>query len=166
MAVLSAGLLVFRRAPRLEFLLAHPGGLFWARKDDGAWTIPKGLVEEGEDPRLAALREFGEETGLSVEGEPVALAPVKQKSGKVVAIWMVEANPALSAFHSNTFELELPRGSGRMVSFPEIDRIAWFAPDEAMRKILPGQAPILIEALQRMGPGAHTKARSREDDRA
>lgn len=151
-ASLSAALLVWRRTgEQPEFLLAHPGGPFWAKRDEGAWTIPKGLVEPGEDPLAAAFREFAEETGLDVAGDPVRLAPVKQKGGKVVAAWMVEADPDLAVFRSNTFELELPRGSGRRVSFPEIDRIAWFAPEAALAKIIPGQAPILREALQNMG---------------
>jgi predicted NUDIX family NTP pyrophosphohydrolase len=148
----SAGLLVFRRAGAgVEFLLAHPGGPFWTMRDDGAWTIPKGLVGEGEPRRAAALREFEEEVGQAVAGDLVELSPLKQRSGKVVFAWMVEADLDLSAFASNTFDLEWPRGSGRTASFPEIDRVAYLAPDAALVKILPGQAGFIHEALARLG---------------
>lgn len=147
----SAGLLVYRRVGgATAFLLAHPGGPFWAQRDDGAWSIPKGLVGAGEDALAAARREFGEETGLKVHGPFAALAPLKQKSGKTVHGWMVEANPDLTVFASNLFEMEWPPKSGRRMSFPEIDRIAWFTPDEALAKILPGQAGFVREALERL----------------
>jgi predicted NUDIX family NTP pyrophosphohydrolase len=155
MAEVSAGLLVYRRAAgSLQFLLAHPGGPFWARRDDGAWTIPKGLVGGNEEPHAAALREFKEETGLDLQGSFAALAPLKQKSGKTVFCWLVEADPDLGAFASNLFEMEWPPRSGRRASFPEIDRIAWFAPDEALAKILAGQAGFIREALERLGAPA------------
>jgi predicted NUDIX family NTP pyrophosphohydrolase len=151
MAETSAGLLVYRRtAGSLQFLLAHPGGPFWAGRDDGAWSIPKGLIGEGEDRQAAALREFHEETGQTVSGDLVALTPLRQKSGKIVHAWMIEADPDLAGFSSNLFEMEWPRRSGRRASFPEIDRVAWFGPGEALVKILPGQAKFIREALDRL----------------
>src|SRR5216683_2380895 len=110
---ISAGILVFRRKGALEVLLAHPGGPFWAKKDDGAWTIPKGLVDPGEELAAAARREFTEETNLIAGGDLVALAPVNQKSGKVVHAFAVEADFELGAFSSNTFEIEWPPKSGK-----------------------------------------------------
>lgn len=151
MAEKSAGLLVYRwREGGPEFLLAHPGGPFWARHDDGAWTIPKGLIGEGEETHAAALREFEEETGQTVRGEFVELTPLKQKSGKIVHCWLVEADLDLTAFRSNEFEMEWPRRSGRMQAFPEIDRVAWFGAEETLRKILPGQQGFISEAMQRL----------------
>ena len=143
----SAGLLVYRPAGAgLEFLLAHPGGPFWARKDAGAWSIPKGLVEPGEDDLAAAIREFDEEIGIAVTGEFKPLAPLKQKGGKTVVAWLVEADLDLSAFRSNTFELEWPPRSGRRMVVPEVDRAAYFGADEAREKILPGQRGFIEEA--------------------
>jgi predicted NUDIX family NTP pyrophosphohydrolase len=136
----------------VQFLLAHPGGPFWARRDDGAWTIPKGLVDEGEDTLAAALREFTEETGLTADGPFVALTPLKQKSGKLISCWLAEADLDLSTFRSNLFEMQWPPKSGRAAAFPEIDRVGWFAPDEALVKILPGQAGFVHEALARLAP--------------
>ena len=151
MAEVSAGLLVYRRAAgSLQFLLAHPGGPFWARRDTGAWSIPKGLVGQGEDRQAAALREFGEETGLTVDGPFTPLTPLKQNSGKTVHGWLVEADPDLGAFASNLFEMEWPPRSGRRASFPEIDRVAWFTVDEALAKILPGQAGFIREAVEQL----------------
>jgi len=147
---ISAGLLVFRRAPTLEVLLAHPGGPFWARKDPGAWTIPKGLVEPGEDLAAAARREFTEETNLRAAGELTALMPVNQKSGKIVHAFALEADLDLSAFASNTFEVAWPPKSGRRQSFPEIDRIAYFALPAARDKILAYQRPLLDELEARL----------------
>jgi predicted NUDIX family NTP pyrophosphohydrolase len=146
----SAGLLVYRRAPGLQFLLVHPGGPFWKNRDLGAWSIPKGLVDPGEEMMDAARREFAEEVGLAVEGDFVDLKPLKQKSGKVVHAWMIEADLDLAGFRANLFELEWPRGSGRVQTFPEIDRAAYLAPDEALAKILPGQAGFIHEALARL----------------
>jgi predicted NUDIX family NTP pyrophosphohydrolase len=148
---ISAGLLAFRRRNALEVLLAHPGGPFWAKKDDSVWTIPKGLAEPGADLLSSAQREFAEETNLSPDGEFIALAPVKQKSGKVVHAWAFEADFDIAAFASNTFEIEWPPRSGRWTSFPEIDRIAYFALPAAARKILPYQLPLLRELEQRLG---------------
>src|SRR6185437_13824937 len=137
----SAGLLIYRRSEiGVEFLLGHPGGLFWARRDEGAWSIPKGLIGEGEDALAAARREFEEEIGQPVDGDFTPLAPLKQKSGKIVHAWMVETDLHLAAFRSNLFEMEWPRHSGRTQAFPEVDRVGWFTPDEALVKILPGQA--------------------------
>jgi predicted NUDIX family NTP pyrophosphohydrolase len=148
---ISAGLLAFRRKPTLEVLLAHPGGPFWAKKDDGAWTIPKGLVEGGDDLLATARREFSEETNLVAEGEMIALVPVNQKSGKVVHAFAFEADFDLGPFASNLFKMEWPPKSGRRQSFPEIDRIAYFAMPIAMTKIVAYQQPLLRELERRFG---------------
>jgi len=154
MAEKSAGLLVYRRREGgPEFLLARPGGPFWKNRDEGTWSIPKGLIGEGEKTHAAALREFEEETGQAVTGDFVELTPLKQKSGKVIYCWLVEADLNLSTFRSNLFEMEWPPRSGRTEAFPEIDRVAWFAPSEALRKILPGQAGFIVEAMQWVGTG-------------
>jgi predicted NUDIX family NTP pyrophosphohydrolase len=145
---ISAGLLAFRRKRGLEVLLAHPGGPFWAKKDDGVWTIPKGLAEQDADLLAAARREFTEETGFSAHGEFIALAPVKQKSGKIVHAWAVEADFDLAGFKSNMFELEWPPKSGRRQGFPEIDRVAWFTLPDALPKILAYQRPFLEQIKQ------------------
>ena len=143
---ISAGLLVFRRTGAgIEFLLGHPGGPFWVKKDDGAWTIPKGLVESGDDLLSAARREFSEETNLAIDGEVFALPPVNQKSGKVVHAFACEADIKLDTFASNTFEIEWPPRSGRHQSFPEIDRIAYFVLPIAIKKIIAYQQPFLRE---------------------
>jgi predicted NUDIX family NTP pyrophosphohydrolase len=149
----SAGLLAFRRGHGLEVLLAHPGGPFWAKKDDGVWTIPKGLVEADADLLVTARREFAEETNLTAAGAFIALAPVKQKSGKVVHAWAVEADLDLTAFASNVFEIEWPPRSGRRKGFPEIDRIAYFAMPLAMTKIIPYQQPLLLELEVKLAEG-------------
>jgi predicted NUDIX family NTP pyrophosphohydrolase len=149
---ISAGLLAFRRANGLEVLLAHPGGPFWAKKDKGAWTIPKGLVEigvSGNDLLETARREFTEETNLTAVGDFFPLAPVRQKSGKLVHAWAFEADLDLSSFASNTFAIEWPPKSGRRQQFPEIDRIAYFGLPVATTKILAYQRPFLME-LERM----------------
>jgi predicted NUDIX family NTP pyrophosphohydrolase len=142
---ISAGILAFRRKPALEVLLAHPGGPFWAKKDDGVWTIPKGLVEPGENLVAAARREFNEETNLTAEGELLALTPVNQKSGKLVHAFAVEADFELGAFSSNAFEIEWPPKSGKRQNFPEIDRIGYFALPAAKIKIIAYQLPLLLE---------------------
>ena len=147
---ISAGLLAFRRRNGVEVLLAHPGGPFWAQKDDGCWTIPKGLVEPGDDILDTARREFTEETNLTAHGELMPLAPVNQNSGKTVHAFAFEADFDLGRFASNEFEIEWPPKSGRRQSFPEIDRIAYFALPIAMTKILPYQRPLLGELERRL----------------
>jgi len=142
---ISAGIVAFRRKPALEVLLAHPGGPYWAKKDDGVWTIPKGLVEPGDDLVATARREFTEETNLTADGALIALAPVNQKSGKVVHGFAIEADFELGAFSSNTFEIEWPPKSGNRQSFPEIDRIAYFALPAAKMKIIAYQLPLLLD---------------------
>jgi len=151
MPEISAGLLAFRRRNGLEVLLGHPGGPFWVNKDDGAWTIPKGLAEPGADLVAAARREFTEETNLTAAGELLLLTPVKQKSGKVVHAWAVAGDFDLSTFVSNTFEIEWPPKSGRRRTFPEIDRISYFALPKAMIKIIAYQRPLLAELERLVG---------------
>lgn len=147
---ISAGILAFRRkARRLEVLLAHPGGPYWRKRDDGAWSIPKGVVVSG-NLLACARREFNEETGLTAEGDFVALAPVRQKSGKTVHAFALEADFDLARVSSNSFEMEWPPHSGRMQSFPEIDRVAWFDLATARKKILPGQLPFIEELVERL----------------
>jgi len=147
---ISAGLLVFRRKPRLELLLGHPGGPYWARKDDGAWSIPKGLVGSDGDLLAAARRELAEETSFIADGTFIPLAPVRQKSGKTVHAFAIEGDFDLTQFASNSFEIEWPPRSGRRRSFPEIDRIGYFGVDEAMRKILAYQQPFIHELLEKI----------------
>ena len=144
-AAISAGLLAFRRRAEIEVLLAHPGGPFWAKKDDGVWTIPKGLIEGGGEPLATARREFTEETNLVAASELIPLAPVKQKSGKIVHAWAFEADFDLAKFASNTFEIEWPPNSGKRKSFPEIDRVGYFTLSAAMTKILAYQILLLLE---------------------
>jgi len=147
----SAGLLMFRRGgAELEVLLVHPGGPFWKNKDLSAWTIPKGEHDAGEEALVAAAREFREETGIEPRGPFIALTPVKQAGGKVVAAWAFEGDGDAAAIRSNTFSLEWPRGSGRFQDFPEVDRAAWFSLDEARRKILRGQVPLLEELASKI----------------
>jgi predicted NUDIX family NTP pyrophosphohydrolase len=153
-AEVSAGLLAFRRRDGLDVLLAHPGGPFWARKDAGVWTIPKGVAEPGVDLLATAKREFTEETNLAADGDFSALAPVRQKSGKTVHAWAIEADFDLESFASNTFEIEWPPKSGRRQAFPEIDRIGWFDIATAMVKILAYQQPLLVELQERVGARA------------
>jgi predicted NUDIX family NTP pyrophosphohydrolase len=139
---LSAGLLVYRRTTGgLEVLLVHPGGPFWVKKDDGAWSVPKGEYGPGEDPFVVALREFEEELG-SAPPDPtdaVSLGELRQPSGKVVTAWAVEGDVDVRDVRSNTFEMEWPPRSGRSQEFPEVDRAGWFDPGEARRKLLRGQ---------------------------
>ena len=145
----SAGILAFRRKPTLELLLAHPGGPYWHNKDEGAWSIPKGNVESG-DLLTCAKREFTEETGLTAAGPFTALKPLRQKSGKMVHAFVMEADFDLSGFSSNQFEMEWPPRSGRTKTFPEIDRIAYFSVTKARRKILPGQRAFIDELIQQL----------------
>jgi predicted NUDIX family NTP pyrophosphohydrolase len=144
----SAALLVYRRAGSgIEVFLVHPGGPFLANKDLGAWSIPKGEFGDDEDGLAAAKREFSEEVGQTVDGVFTALTPVKQRGGKIVHAWAVEGEVDQTAVTSNTFEMEWPPRSGRTASFPEVDRGQWFPVAEALRRILPSQAPILEELL-------------------
>ena len=152
---ISAGLLVFRRKPRLEVLLAHPGGPYWARKDEGAWSIPKGLAEADDDLLRTAQRELAEETGFIADGTFIPLAPVKQKSGKVVHAFAVEGDFDLTQFASNSFEIEWPPRSGRRQAFPEVDRVGYFGTEEAMRKILAYQQPFIRELLEQLRAVEH-----------
>lgn len=144
----SAGLLLFRGAEDgLEVLLVHPGGPFWRRKDDGAWSIPKGEFEEGEDPFRAALRECREEIGAVATGEFIPLDPLRQPSGKVVYAWAVNSEFEPSSLVSNTFSMEWPPKSGQKKEFPEVDRAQWFGIEGARRKILKGQVALLDQFL-------------------
>jgi predicted NUDIX family NTP pyrophosphohydrolase len=155
---LSAGLLLYRRRPDigdivLEVLLAHMGGPFWVSKDAGAWTIPKGEYEPGDDAFEAAQREFAEELGSAPPpGDYHELGWARQPGGKVVVVWAAEADFDVATTVSNTFELEWPRGSGRTQSFPEIDRAEWFAVDVARAKLVKGQLPFLDRVLTLSGP--------------
>jgi len=134
----SAGLLLFRRrGGALEVFLAHPGGPFWKNKDAGAWTIPKGLPDEGEEPLAAARRELEEETGIVPRGPFLPLGAIRQKAGKVVHAWAWEGDADPGAVASNEVRTEWPRGSGRWLTFPEVDRCAWFSPEAAREKINP-----------------------------
>ena len=144
----SAGLLLYRQSDKsVEVFLVHPGGPFWIRKDDGAWSIPKGEFADGEDTLEAAKREFKEETGFDVEGEFEAMLPIKQSGGKLVYAWAVQGDMDASAIRSNSFSMEWPPGSGQIQDFPEVDRGSWFDLNSAKRKILKSQLE-LLEQLQ------------------
>jgi predicted NUDIX family NTP pyrophosphohydrolase len=145
MAQVSAGILMWRRSARgdVEVLLGHFGGPFWAKRDAGAWVIPKGLIEEGESAEQAARREFAEELGTAPEGPLIPLGSIRQKGGKWVEAFALEGDLDAAAILSNNFTLEWPPKSGRFASHPEIDRAAWFGLAEARTKILPSQLPIL-----------------------
>jgi predicted NUDIX family NTP pyrophosphohydrolase len=145
----SAGLLLYRvGGDGLQVLIAHPGGPFWARKDDGAWSIPKGEYEVDEDPWDAAQREFREELGVPVPaGTRVDLGEVRQSGGKYVRAFAVHADLDIDAAQSNTVEMEWPRGSGRLLEFPEVDRVEWFPVQQARDKLLKGQLPFLDRLL-------------------
>lgn len=148
----SAGLLIHRRiAGVFEFLLVHPGGPFWARKDEGAWSIPKGLIGDDEDELEAAKREAEEELGIAVDGDFRPLGSYKQPGGKIVVAWSVEADIDANAVRSNMFTMEWPPKSGRLKEFPEVDRAGWFSLPEAGLKILKGQRAMLDDFLERRG---------------
>jgi len=140
----SAGILLYRRKGQtFEFFLVHPGGPFWKNRDAGAWTVPKGAIEPGEDPLLAARREFAEETGFAVDGEFIELGTFKQPGGKHVLVWAVEGDCDPATLASNEFEMEWPPHSGKRARFPEVDRGGWFDVGEAQEKMLIGQRPML-----------------------
>jgi predicted NUDIX family NTP pyrophosphohydrolase len=144
MAKRSSGILLFRRVTELEVLLVHPGGPFWAKKDLGAWSIPKGEHDDAEEALAAALREFEEETGAKPNpGELVDLGSVRQKSGKVVQAWALEGDLDADAIRSNTFTIQWPPRSGRQSEFPEVDRAAWLGIEQARERINPAQAAFL-----------------------
>lgn len=158
----SAGLLLYRwNTGALELFLVHPGGPFWAKKDHGAWSIPKGEIEPEEDTLAAACRETTEETGYKARPPFTALAPARLKSGKIVRAWLAEA-PDLdaAAIESNTFELEWPPRSGRTATFPEVDRAQWFSGDEARARILTGQLPLVEEAVALLSRAPTSDSRS------
>ena len=158
----SAGILVYRlRDGTLEVFLVHPGGPFWKKRDAGAWSIPKGELAEREEPLQAAKREFREETGFVLEGNYLAMTPLKQPSGKLVYAWAVEGNCDALSIQSNAFCLEWPPRSGKYEEFPEVDRAAWLPIPDAMDKILPGQRGLLVELLRMVADGS-TRAGSGE----
>lgn len=134
----------------IEIFLVHLGGPFWAKKDAGAWSFPKGEYGAGEDPLSVARREFHEETGFEVDGDLLALEPIKQRGGKVIRLWAVEGDVDADAIRSNTFSLEWPAKSGRQQEFPEIDRAGWFSPQEAKRKLVPGQTGFVDQLCERL----------------
>ncbi len=150
----SAGLLLFRRTPDggVEVLLAHPGGPIWAKRDEGAWTVPKGEFNLGEEAWDVARREFEEETGHPPpDGEPIELGEIRQKGGKLVEAWALEGDLDPAAAHSNTFPFQWPPRSGRWITIPEIDRVEWFVPDEARRRIKDTQGPFIDRLLEVLG---------------
>lgn len=151
----SAGILLYRRTgPKPEYFLVHPGGPFWARKDAGAWSIAKGELDPGEDPLAAARREFHEETGVDLgrhaPSDFLALASLKQPSGKLVQAWALEHDCDADAIRSNLCDIEWPPRSGKTLSIPEVDRAGWFAEREALAKIQRGQAGFILELAQRL----------------
>ena len=146
MAAKSAGLLLYRRTDQgvVEVLIAHPGGPFWAGRDEGAWTVPKGEYDPGADPLAAAYREFREETGFDApSGVPTSLGELRQPGGKRVTLWAIEGDLDVGQASSNTFEMEWPPRSGQVREFPEVDRLKWADVDRARTLLLPGQAPFL-----------------------
>ena len=150
----SAGLLLFREtATGLEVLLVHPGGPFWAKKDDGSWSIPKGEFSDEEEPLAAAKREFEEEMGVQAIAEFMPLKPLKQPSGKLVFAWALRSDFDPSSLKSNTLSMEWPPKSGRHREFPEVDKAAWFDVETARRKILKGQTPFLDQLLVKLQNG-------------
>jgi len=161
MPKVSAGLLLYRRRDNvLEVFLVHPGGPFFAKKDAGAWSIPKGEISEGEDVLAAARREFEEETGCKAVGAFLPLAPVTQKGGKIVQAWALEGDCDPEKMKSNTFRLEWPPRSGRQQEFPEVDRAGWFAISQAKQKINPAQIRFLEELQQAIEAKTNTSAGS------
>jgi predicted NUDIX family NTP pyrophosphohydrolase len=149
----SAGILLYRRrgGRGIEVLLVHPGGPYWAKKDDGAWSIPKGLTGPGEEPLAAARREFAEETGAAVSGEAMPLGAFRQSSAKTIEVWAVEGEFDPASLRSNMFSLEWPPRSGQTREYPEADRAEWFTPEAAARKLLKGQRPVVEALLRHLG---------------
>jgi len=145
--IVSAGLLMFRRHPELQVLLAHPGGPIWANKDEGVWTIPKGVLD-GQDPMDAAKREFEEETGVKPNGDLIPLGDITQKAGKIVHGWAFEGDAVAAEMRSNEIEIQWPPRSGKKMTIPEVDRCEWFSVDEAKVKINPAQIPFLERLAQ------------------
>lgn len=163
----SAGIVMYRRRGREpEILLIHPGGPYWSKKDDGAWSIPKGLYEAGEDSLKAARREFEEETGCRADGDFVPLGDFKQPSGKLVSVWATEGDFDTAAFRSNSFSLEWPPRSGKFREFAEADRAAWFVPAVAASKLLRGQLPILSAWLAAISPRSAVSPEGVRDPRS
>ena len=152
MAKLSAGLLVYRvRDKTVEVFLVHPGGPFWAKKDEGAWSIPKGEYTEEENPLEAAKREFKEETGFDPPaGKMMELKPIKQPSGKIVSVWAVEGDFDAAKIKSNLFSMEWPPKSGKQQEFPEVDRAGWFSLEEAKAKIFKGQVGFIEQLIKNL----------------
>ncbi len=151
----SAGLLLYRRPAEggVEILLGHPGGPLWATRDEGVWSVPKGEYADGETAWDVARREFQEETGHPPpDGEPIELGEIRQKGGKLVVAWALEGDLDPAAAHSNTFEFQWPSRSGRYITIPEIDRVSWFAPAEARRRIKETQIPFIDRLLEAVGP--------------
>lgn len=160
MAKTSAGLLMFRvELGQLEVFLVHPGGPFWAKKDAGAWSIPKGEFSASEAPLAAAQREFEEETGCRAKGPFIALTPVTQRGGKVVHAWAVEGDCDPTQLRSNLFSMEWPPKSGKRAEFPEVDRAAWLAVPAALEKIVPGQRGLIAELATLHGKQAEPPLR-------
>lgn len=154
MKKLSAGLLMYRwRDTTLEVFIVHPGGPFWAKKDDGAWSIPKGEYTEGDDPLATARREFTEETGFTPDGVLIPLSDIKQPSGKVVKVWALEGDCDASQCQSNMFSMEWPPKSGQMQEFPEVDRAAWFPIEVARNKLLKGHLGFLDQLAAKLNYG-------------
>jgi len=160
MAKRSAGILIYRQgAAGIEVFLVHPGGPYWAKKDDGAWSVPKGECDAGEAGLAAARRELAEETGLRPEGDFLGLGSFKQSSAKWVEVWAVQGNADPARLNSNTFTMEWPPRSGQIKPFPEVDRAGWFTLAEAARKLVKGQVPILAALAAGLGRRHHTPRR-------
>ena len=152
MAKTSAGILLFRNRPAgVQVLLVHPGGPFWARKDEGAWSIPKGLAEDGEELLAAAKREFFEETGMKIEGEVLDLGAYKQPGGKAIVAWGCEGDFDPAVLLSNRFSMEWPPRSGKTAEFPEVDKAGWYELREALAKVTKGQRPIIAAFAGKIG---------------